>query len=368
MAGARLQGIGKRYSGSALALRDFELELREGEFMVLVGPSGCGKSTALRIFAGLEAPDSGRVWIGEHDVTGWAPGERDVAMVFQSYALYPHKSVRENLGFGLRMRGVDRAEIERRTTEIAERLSLQALLDRRPAQLSGGQRQRVALGRALVRRPQLFLLDEPLSNLDAKLRLQMRAELSRLHLAFGTTTLYVTHDQEEAMTLGQRIAVLSTGGRIEQVGTPTEVYGAPASVFVADFIGTPSINWWEGELVARDGGHVVRCEEFELPLSAAATDAHTQLGPVTIGIRPHDLTIGEARPGAIAAQVELVEVLGAALLLHVRGADNADIRVLCAADAKVRSGDRIALHPAPGRVHLFDQAGVRLTAAHIRAR
>jgi multiple sugar transport system ATP-binding protein len=358
MASVRLEGVHKVYPNGHCALRAFDLRVNDGELVVLVGPSGSGKSTALRIVAGLEAPSSGRAYVGEHDVTDWAPRERDVAMVFQSYALYPHKSVRENLAFGLRMRGVAAAEIARRTTDVAERLALSTLLERKPAQLSGGQRQRVALGRALIRQPQVFLLDEPLSNLDAKLRAEMRAELARLHAAFGVTTLHVTHDQEEAMTLGDRVAVLGEGGRLEQFASPIEVYREPSNAFVAEFIGTPRINWWQGAV--QDGAFV--CADFRLELPGAREPrSHAA---VKLGVRPADLTVGDPAQAPIRGQVELIETFGATALLHARTASAATVRVVVQAETQVRRGDTIGVVPVPGRAHAFDAAsGARLWPA-----
>jgi ABC-type sugar transport system ATPase subunit len=348
MASVRLESIDKMYRTGQHALRGFELAVSDGELLVLVGPSGSGKSTALRIVAGLETPTRGRVHIGERDVTDCTPAERDVAMVFQSYALYPHKTVRDNLAFGMRMRAVPKPEIERRTREIAQRLALDALLDRKPAELSGGQRQRVALGRALVRNPRVFLLDEPLSNLDAKLRVEMRAEIGRLHAAFEVTTIYVTHDQEEAMTLGDRMAVLGEGGRIEQLGAPLEIYNQPRNVFVADFVGVPRINWFEGEL----DGRVFRCPDFALELPGPARQARQ----ARLGIRPHDLTLATPPAALLHGEVELVEALGAALLLHVRSRHERSVRVLVPADVAVRRGDAIGVTPLAERAHVFDTA------------
>jgi ABC-type sugar transport system ATPase subunit len=353
MASVRLESIAKVYGGGHSALSAIDLAIADGELLVLVGPSGSGKSTALRIVAGLETPTSGRVYIGERDVTGWPPGERDVAMVFQSYALYPHKTVAENLAFGMRMRGVARTEIARRTREIAERLAIAELLQRRPAELSGGQRQRVALGRALVRQPQLFLLDEPLSNLDAKLRAEMRAEIGRLRAAFAVTTLYVTHDQEEAMTLGDRIAVLGKAGRIEQLGAPLEIYRRPANAFVAEFIGMPRIDWFEGELA----GDRFACADFALSLPAPPE----RDGPARLGIRPHDVALTEPSRALLHARVELVEALGATLLVHARTEHGVELRVIVPADDAVRRGDVIGVTLRADHAHVFDAAtGARL--------
>jgi multiple sugar transport system ATP-binding protein len=359
VAKVELQAVSKSYARGTQALREFSLTIQGGEFMVLVGPSGCGKSTVLRIVAGLETASAGRVWIGERDVTAASPRERDVAMVFQSYALYPHKTVRENIGFGLRMRGVARAELERRTREVAVKLSLEALLERKPAQLSGGQRQRVALGRALVRAPNVFLLDEPLSNLDAKLRAEMRGELARLHAEFGVTTLHVTHDQEEAMTLAGRLCVLSGGGVIEQLGTPAEVYERPASVFVADFIGTPGINWFQGRL-SDDGGDGVslRADGLELPLAGAGELTRLRGREVRAGIRPQEIALCDPTGSPLRARVDLVELLGPSALVHAKTEAQQAIRVLVPAGqvtGQLQRGELVGLElTATTRVHLFD--------------
>jgi len=346
MASLHLDAVHKTYANGHRALCGLDLALADGELVTLVGPSGSGKSSALRIVAGLEAPDAGRVLIGARDVTDLEPRARDVAMVFQSYALYPHKSVRENLAFGLRMRGLRKDESVRRTSEIAERLGLTALLERKPAQLSGGQRQRVALGRALARRPQVFLLDEPLSNLDAGLRSEMRAEIGRLHAAIGVTTLYVTHDQEEAMTLGDRIAVLGAGGRLEQLAPPLEVYARPSNAFVAEFIGMPRINFFEGTL--EDGSFA--CADFRLPLPGP------RRGPtrVRLGVRPHDLRPSPPGSATLSASVELVEALGPSLLLHAQSRSAVPLRLVVPAGAGIRRGDTIVAAIPAEHAHVFE--------------
>jgi ABC-type sugar transport system ATPase subunit len=357
MASIRLEALSKTYPGGQVALRPLDLELADGELVVLVGPSGCGKSTLLRLIAGLESPSSGRVWIDGVDVTGLPPGERDLAMVFQSYALYPHKSVRENLEFGLRVRGGERAAIARRVAEVAERLGLTELLERRPAQLSGGQRQRVALGRALARRPRAFLLDEPLSNLDARLRVEMRAELARLHGELGATIIHVTHDQEEALTLGDRL-VLLRAGELQQVGPPADLYERPATSFVADFIGSPSINWLRGRVQESAAGARLCCGELRLrapaPLPAGL--------PVLAGIRPRDLRLVDAGQGDWDAAVEVVQPLGHERIVHVLAAGGQRLVVVDAAARAPRPGERVGVKVAPERVHLFDAAGERRLA------
>jgi ABC-type sugar transport system ATPase subunit len=291
VAGITLERISKQYPGGHHAVRNGQLEIRDGEFVVLVGPSGCGKSTVLRIIAGLETPTSGRILLDGRDVTMVPPQDRDIAMVFQSYALYPHLSVRDNLVYGLRVRRLATGEIEKRLRQVADALELSALLDRRPSQLSGGQRQRVALGRAMVREPQAFLFDEPLSNLDPALRTSSRAELLRLHQRLKSTMVYVTHDQEEAMTLADRVAVMRAG-IIEQFAAPLEVYASPVNTFVAQFMGSPPMNLLPASVLG------------------AGTDA------TTVGVRPHDVIIEPG--GAFRATVDLVEPRGHDAVLHLR--------------------------------------------------
>jgi multiple sugar transport system ATP-binding protein len=311
--------VSKLYGGGTVAVRDLTLTVREGEFVVLVGPSGCGKTTALRMVAGLEEISDGEIRIGNQVVNDLPPRERDVAMVFQNYALYPHKNVYENLAFGLRMRRVPKSEQKRRVEEIARILGLQDMLQRRPAQLSGGQRQRVAMGRAIVREPKAFLMDEPLSNLDAKLRGQMRAEIARIQQKLRVTTLYVTHDQVEAMTMGHRVAVMRDG-LLQQVDTPQQLYDAPANLFVASFVGSPPMNLIEAE-VERDGDGLV-CRSgatvIELPHDVVAARPQLAGSPgnrIVIGIRPESL--GDGAGGArLRGRVLLVESLGAEQLVH----------------------------------------------------
>ena len=302
--GIRLEHVSKRFRGGVEAIRDCTLAIEPGEFMVLVGPSGCGKSTLLRIIAGLEEVTSGRVHIGDRDVTTDLPQRRDVAMVFQSYALYPRMSVRRNLGFGLRMRRTPKAERARRVHDVAEILGLEHLLDRRPAALSGGQRQRVAMGRAIVREPRVFLMDEPLSNLDAKLRVTMRAQLSLLHQRLGVTTVYVTHDQVEAMTLGQRVAVLRDGV-VQQCDTPQRLYHEPINLFVAAFIGSPSMNFVHAVV---DHG-LVKFGGVSIPLAAGSPlgDADRK---VILGVRPTGFAPANGDSATLVAVPEIVEELG----------------------------------------------------------
>jgi multiple sugar transport system ATP-binding protein len=314
--------VSKVYGGDTPAVRDLNLEVQEGEFVVLVGPSGCGKTTALRMIAGLEEITEGEIRIGDRVVNDLAPRERDIAMVFQNYALYPHKSVYENLAFGLRMRKVPKEEQRRRVEEIARVLGLGDMLNRRPAQLSGGQRQRVAMGRAIVREPKAFLMDEPLSNLDAKLRVQMRAEIARIQQALKVTTVYVTHDQVEAMTMGDRVAVMRDG-ELQQVDTPQHLYDAPANLFVASFVGSPPMNIFEAA-VRDDGGRLV-CKlgdsEFELPadLAAGRPALRDYAGRrLAVGIRPEDVREASGWDGArLRGRILLVESLGSEQLVHI---------------------------------------------------
>jgi multiple sugar transport system ATP-binding protein len=335
VAGISLQHVSKRFPNGHMAVDDLSLDIVEGELLVLVGPSGSGKSTVLRLIAGLEEPTSGWIAIGGDDVTRLPPQQRDLAMVFQNYALYPHKSVRENLAFGLRMRGAAPEEIAARVGRVAASLGIEGLLDRRPAELSGGQRQRVALGRAIVREPRAFLLDEPLSNLDPLLRASTRAELALLHRRLAATMVYVTHDQEEAMTLGTRIAVMNHG-RLEQLGPPLEVYDRPASAFVARFVGAPAMNLWR-----------------ETP---TPPNAQSRL----IGVRPHDVTIAESGQADAAGTIEVFEMLGAQAVLHlaVDGRDEL-MRVVVPAGRPLRPGVRVGLSWALDRTHVFDASSGR---------
>jgi multiple sugar transport system ATP-binding protein len=322
MAQIELVHLSKVYGNDVTAVRDLNLDVAEGEFMVLVGPSGCGKTTALRMVAGLEEITSGEIRIGGKTVNDLAPRDRDIAMVFQNYALYPHKSVYENLAFGLRMRKVPKDEQKRRVDEIARILGLGDMLQRRPAQLSGGQRQRVAMGRAIVREPKAFLMDEPLSNLDAKLRVQMRAEIARIQQTLKVTTVYVTHDQVEAMTMGDRVAVMRDG-ELQQVDTPQRLYDAPANLFVASFVGSPPMNLFEAVVEGDNGRLVSRIGDTELELPADVSSARPQLANyagrrVAIGIRPEDVREASGWDGArLRGRILLVESLGSEQLVHI---------------------------------------------------
>jgi multiple sugar transport system ATP-binding protein len=320
MAEIQFVHVSKVYGADTPAVRDLNLQVEEGEFVVLVGPSGCGKTTALRMVAGLEEITEGEIRIGDRVVNELAPRDRDIAMVFQNYALYPHKSVYENLAFGLRMRKVSRAEQRRRVEEIARKLGLADMLERRPAQLSGGQRQRVAMGRAIVREPKAFLMDEPLSNLDAKLRVQMRAEIARIQQALEVTTLYVTHDQVEAMTMGHRVAVMR-GGVLQQVDTPQRLYDFPANLFVASFVGSPPMNLFEADVGL--GGSSLVFGETELELPTDVTSERPGLAGyvgrrIAVGIRPEDVREASGWDGArVRGRILLVEALGSEQLVHI---------------------------------------------------
>jgi multiple sugar transport system ATP-binding protein len=370
-----LERISKVYDGAVRAVDDVSLTVAAGEFVVLVGPSGCGKSTLLRMIAGLEKVTSGTVRIGERDVTTVAPPDRDIAMVFQNYALYPNKTVGENLAFGLRQRKTPRDEVERRVREMADMLGLDELMGRRPAQLSGGQRQRVAMGRALVREPQVFLLDEPLSNLDAKLRTTMRAELARLHERLGITTVYVTHDQVEAMTLGQRVAVLRDGV-LQQFGDPQELFHRPVNLFVAAFIGSPTMNL----VSARCDGERVAFADLNLPLPP---DLAGTRGDVVLGLRPGAFELSgpwtDPELPRMEVEAELVEALGDEALVSFRVdapaveveevrtdegrllADDLATRFIARVRGRVevRMGERLTLAVDHRELHLFDPASGR---------
>ena len=314
MAGVRFENVAKRY-GPVSVIEGLNLDIRDHEFMVLVGPSGCGKSTALRMIAGLEEISDGEVYIGDRVVNDLQPKDRDVAMVFQSYALYPHMTVRENIEFGLKIRKTPREQMERAVVDAADTLDIKQLLDRKPKQLSGGQRQRVAVARAIVRNPKVFLFDEPLSNLDAKLRVQTRAEITKLQQRLGTTCVYVTHDQVEAMTMGHRLAVMNAG-KIQQVGTPLEVYDKPANVFVAQFIGTPPMNFFDATV--RDGQ--LEAAQFAIPVPEGARVSDGQ--NLRVGIRPENILAGNVAPRAatarVPATVDIVEPLGHEAIVHAR--------------------------------------------------
>jgi ABC-type sugar transport system ATPase subunit len=363
MPSVSFEHVSKRF-GEATVVEDFDLQVADGELLVLVGGSGSGKSTILRMLAGLESVTSGVIRIDERDVTALPPRDRDVAMVFQDYGLYPHMTVRENLSLGLRLRKIARAEIERRVTWAADMLRLEPLLDRKPKQLSGGQRQRVAMGRAMVREPLVFLFDEPLSNLDAGLRAQMRIEIGGLQRRLGTTTVYVTHDQVEAMTLGDRIVVLADG-RIQQIGRPIELYLAPVNRFVAGFIGTPSMNFVDGRLEEEDGVMVFAAEGAHVKLKGKLAGAGSSQ-PITLGIRPEDLSIDFAGDSsafsgdALLGKIVLVERLGGTSHLHFEVGPHR-LMASVSADSLPDLGDVIRVRVPAERVHLFGAEGRVLT-------
>jgi multiple sugar transport system ATP-binding protein len=381
VASVTLEGIDKIYPNGFQAVHGLDLEIQEGEFLVLVGPSGCGKSTALRMIAGLEEISGGTLRIGDRVVNDIPPRDRDIAMVFQNYALYPHMSVYDNIGFALKLRKVPKEEIDRRVNEAAKILELEENLGRKPGQLSGGQRQRVAMGRAIVRQPAAFLMDEPLSNLDAKLRVQMRAEIGRIQRTLGVTTVYVTHDQVEAMTMGDRVVVLKAG-ELQQVDEPQALYDRPDNIFVAAFIGSPSMNLLDSHIVDKEGGPVVQIGSQEVVLGDTVFTQRPALRgyvgkPVVVGIRPEDLDDASLSPDVPADRhiqigVELVESLGSEVLVHfsidANAATTGDPDVLdevgtagttmCVAKLEPRSGIRLgdtatlAVHTE--RLHFFD--------------
>ncbi len=372
MASVSLREIYKKYPGGVIAVSDFNIEIKDKEFIILVGPSGCGKSTTLRMIAGLEEISEGELYIGDRLVNDIAPKDRDIAMVFQNYALYPHMTVFENMAFGLKLRKVPKDEIARKVEEAARILDISHLLDRKPKALSGGQRQRVALGRAIVREPQVFLLDEPLSNLDAKLRAQMRTEISKLHKKLGTTFIYVTHDQTEAMTMGDRIVVMKDG-YIQQIDSPTNLYQNPVNQFVAGFIGSPQMNFIDAKLLKIDGKYTVefgsedtktsRGKKFYVEVPEAKADAEI-LEPlvdqeVVLGVRPeciHDeeMFISAATTGILEATVEVTEMMGAETYLYLN-CENIPLTARVSPRSTARPQDVIKVAIDPNRIHLFDK-------------
>jgi multiple sugar transport system ATP-binding protein len=386
MAQIVFENVSKRYLDGVFAVRSLDLTIEDGEFLVLVGPSGCGKSTALRMVAGLEDISEGKILVGGRTANDLSPRERNVAMVFQSYALYPHLTVAENIGFGLRVRGVPKSEIAVKVRSAAQILELSDYLGRKPAQLSGGQRQRVAMGRAIVRQPHAFLMDEPLSNLDARLRVQMRAEIAKIQKMTGVTTIYVTHDQVEAMTMGDRVAVMNRGV-LQQIDAPRRLYHEPANLFVASFIGSPAISLVEGAIAAGEGGIVLTLGSRQLALPPALFERSSALAAyvgrtVVVGLRPETLMVGKpdsAPPDAILADVAFIEDLGASLLVHfdvdappprldgngvgidavapelASGADRGRVRAMVDGFTPIRQGDRLPIVVDIERLHLFDQ-------------
>ncbi|MGO4438968.1 ABC transporter ATP-binding protein [Rhizobium sp. RAF56] len=352
--GMVLKDVRKNY-GALPVIHGIDLEVPEGAFVVFVGPSGCGKSTLLRMIAGLEEVTDGEIAINGRDVTDLDPSERGIAMVFQSYALYPHMSVRENLGFGLKMARTPTSEIEERVRSASAILKIDHLLDRRPGQLSGGQRQRVAIGRAIVRKPDVFLFDEPLSNLDAELRVSMRIEIARLHRELGNTMIYVTHDQTEAMTLADQIVVLRDG-RIEQVGAPREVYENPANIFVAGFIGSPRMNFVSADWVG-DGSLRVAGRVFRVALNSTALSPGDK---ISLGMRPEHLLVSPSDPDGIAARVDFFEYLGGTRYLYCQLEDGQSVTAEYRDGPDFKPGDMLTLACAPQRRRYFDSAGNRL--------
>jgi multiple sugar transport system ATP-binding protein len=361
MASIDFTNVSKRFGEDVVAVDDFTLTVEDGEFLILVGPSGCGKTTLLRMVAGLEEITGGEIRIGEQRVNDLPPTDRDVAMVFQNYALYPHMTVYDNLVFPLRQKKVPKERARQRVHEVAELLGIDELLERKPRALSGGQRQRVAIGRALVREPQVFLMDEPLSNLDAKLRVQTRTQIASLQRRLGVTTVYVTHDQVEALTMGDRICVLKDG-ILQQVGTPRDLYERPQNVFVAGFIGSPAMNLFAADLV--EGG--VKFGEYLIPLTRDVVQASSGK-QVTIGVRPEDLEVSDVRGDGLPVTVDLVEELGADGYLY----GHADVNgrrtdIVARVDGRMHAdvNDTVFLHPQQNHTHVFDvESGKRLSAA-----
>ena len=354
MAAILLSKLNKHYGSTFHAVKDVDLTINDREFVALVGPSGCGKSTTLRMIAGLEDISSGEIRIGERVVNHLPPRDRDIAMVFQNYALYQHMSVYDNLAFGLRNKRTPEPEIKAAIDRATAMLGLHELLQRKPRQLSGGQQQRVALGRCIVRNPQVFLFDEPLSNLDAKLRSQMRIEIKRLHAQVPTTSVFVTHDQVEAMTLGDRVVVMRDG-RVQQVGTPLEVYGRPANKFVAGFIGAPAMNFLDVVVGRDDKGPTIEAPGFKLALTEPNAKAlEAQAGRrIIFGVRPEHLAMGDGA-ASFGARVEVVEQLGSEILLETRVGDSRVTVARVPPETQVRAGDMVNLSIQPGRTHFFD--------------
>jgi multiple sugar transport system ATP-binding protein len=364
VAAISVRKIVKSYESTAV-VHGIDLEIADREFVVLVGPSGCGKSTTLRMIAGLEEISSGEIHIGGRLVNDVPPRDRDIAMVFQNYALYPHMTVFDNMAFGLKLRGTDKGEIRKRVDAAAQMLDITPLLQRKPKALSGGQRQRVAMGRAIVRNPQVFLFDEPLSNLDAKLRVQMRTEIKKVHQIVPTTTVYVTHDQVEAMTLADRVVVMN-GGRIEQVGAPQELYHRPASRFVAGFIGSPGMNFLAAHMVAAGDGLAIRLADGNLlPVPAARTVRYASLRdqPVVFGIRPEHLTDSPAESRAgfapFSAPAEVVEPMGAETLVHLRIGDT-QVCARCTPETAAAPGAPLTLWADMNQMHVMEPASGRV--------
>ncbi len=365
MAGVRLSHVFKYYPGSETpSVSDFDLEIQDKEFLVLVGPSGCGKSTTLRMIAGLEEISKGELYIGDRLVNDVAPKDRDIAMVFQSYALYPHMNVYQNMAFGLKLRKFKKADIEKRVRDAAKILDIEHLLDRKPKALSGGQRQRVALGRAIVREPQVFLMDEPLSNLDAKLRVQMRAEISKLHKRLETTIIYVTHDQTEAMTMGDRIVIMKDGF-IQQSASPEDVYNYPVNLFVAGFIGSPAMNFINGETVEEGGSLMFKSDNVNVAIPEGKAKVLREKGyankEIILGIRPEDIhqepIFLEASPNSIVnVYIEVAENLGHEMFLYINGIGKDTLIARVDGRAGLKEGTNVKLALDMNKIHMFDKA------------
>ncbi len=362
MANLQLRNVLKRF-GTVEVIHGIDLDINDGEFVVFVGPSGCGKSTLLRMIAGLEEVTGGDVVIDDEAVNDVPAAKRGLAMVFQSYALYPHMTVRKNLSFGLETMGAPKDEIRTRVAEAAEILQIGELLERRPGQLSGGQRQRVAIGRAIVREPKIFLFDEPLSNLDAELRMQMRVEINKLHRRLGSTMIFVTHDQVEAMTLADRIVVLRSG-IIEQVGTPLDLYNRPANLFVAGFIGSPRMNFLEGTVAATDTGGIEVQVESDLRLRAAVSDDNLRPGEkVTVGVRPESLRVAGPGEAMLTGEVQIAEHLGGETFLYMTLSSGASITVEIQGQDSARAGDKVSIAFDDDVYHLFRADGTVISRA-----
>ena len=362
MASLSLQHINKTYPNGFEAVKDFNLEIADKEFIIFVGPSGCGKSTTLRMIAGLEEITGGTLKIGDKVVNDVEPKDRDIAMVFQNYALYPHMTVYDNMAFGLKLRKVPKDEIDKMVREAAKILDLEALLDRKPKALSGGQRQRVAMGRAIVRNPKVFLMDEPLSNLDAKLRVQMRSEIASLHNRLKATIIYVTHDQTEAMTLGDRIVIMKDG-IVQQVGTPQEVFDHPANIFVAGFIGMPQMNMFDAKLVEQSGKYSVELGGVSIILSeekqAALAKNNVKSQEITLGIRPEHIALAQPGKDAITGKVDVSEMMGSAIHLHVNACGRDTIIIVQTMDLTdgedLSIGSEISFAFGGNAVHVFNK-------------
>ncbi|MEM9804877.1 MAG: ABC transporter ATP-binding protein [Cyanobacteria bacterium P01_D01_bin.56] len=361
MASVRFERVTKQYENGYVAVKDLNLEICDREFLVLVGPSGCGKTTSLRMLAGLESITSGHIYIDDRRVSDLPPKDRDIAMVFQSYALYPHMSVFDNMAFSLELQGVSKPDIRKRVQQAAQQLGIETLLERKPKQLSGGQRQRVAVGRAIVRNPAAFLMDEPLSNLDAKLRVQARAELNKLHKRLGTTFIYVTHDQVEAMTMGSRIAIMNQG-ILQQVDTPQTIYEKPNNIFVAGFLGSPSMNFLEATLQHHNNQVVVKTRSFSLTLTRSPESVESYIDhPVILGIRPESIYHPSYLPPGIAptdiqATVSVVELMGHERIVYATLSPEEEIVARLDPRANLVPGETANLQIDSHRIHLFDKS------------